>query len=155
MPDFIWEQTDRVVDWGSGFFVAYWTLLGIGQNFELLHFLNLFMLGITFALLFLGTRSLMPCVGLHGGLVTAMLVYKKLFTVKEVTLTWLWGSAAITDGVLTLALLIVLEEIFHRPPTPCIGRASVTERLVRALIAAPLPFGSCRVRIAVFESPSA
>ena len=109
MPGFIWKQTDQVVDWSSGFFVAYWTVLGISQDFELLPFLNLFMLGVVLALLFLGTRSLMPCVGLHAGLVTIMLTYKKVFKVNESTPTWLWGSNAITDSLIALVLLVLLS----------------------------------------------
>lgn len=109
MPNFIWEQTDQVVDWSSGFFVAYWTVLGITQDFEWLPFLNLFMLGVILTLLFMGTRSLVPCVGLHAGLVTLMLSYQKMFKVTEGTPSWLWGSDAITDSLLALVLLIALS----------------------------------------------
>ncbi|HQU09615.1 MAG TPA: type II CAAX endopeptidase family protein, partial [Opitutales bacterium] len=46
MPDSIWLLTDQQVHVDSGFFVAYWTLLGITENFQLWPFVNLTLLGL-------------------------------------------------------------------------------------------------------------
>lgn len=106
MPDFISEQTNQVVSWGSGFFVGYWTLIGISQDFDALRFFTLLVLGIALGLLFLQKRSLMPCIGLHTGIVAAMLCYRKGAVVTEKH--WLLDSDSLTDGVLPLALLGLL-----------------------------------------------
>lgn len=106
MPSEVWHMTDEVVTWKSGFFVGFWTLIGIVHDFQGLAFANLFLLGCALAFLFLRTRSLMPCIGLHAGMVWVMLVYKKLFLVPE---TLLWGGTRIVDGLLALCLLLLLN----------------------------------------------
>tara|TARA_B100001248_G_scaffold262589_1_gene259724 strand:+ start:21409 stop:22383 length:975 start_codon:yes stop_codon:yes gene_type:complete len=106
MPSAVWHSTDKIVTWKSGFFVGFWTLIGITQDFQWLAFTNLFLLGCLLAFLFLRTRSLLPCIGFHAGIVWVMLVYKKLFFVPE---SFLWGGSKLIDGLLTLGLLLLLN----------------------------------------------
>ena len=94
------------VTWWSGFFVAYWTLFGISEEFQLIAFLNYFFLGIVLAVLTLNTRSLMAAIGLHAGVVFAMLSYKRLVDISGDHL--FWGGGLIVDGLGTLVLLIGL-----------------------------------------------
>ncbi|MGF1449493.1 MAG: lysostaphin resistance A-like protein [Opitutales bacterium] len=121
-PDPFWEGTGRVVEWHSGFYVAWWTLLGPlaeAQAAGLVgHFLasvvNYALLGVVLAVLFIRTGSLLACAGMHSGLVLAMLTYGRLYNVQAGEWHWLLGSTPIRDGLLatvllTLALAAVLR----------------------------------------------
>lgn len=107
MPSAIWENTDKVVDITSGFFVSFWFLIGIAKSFQLIPFLNLFALGMVTSLLFLKTRSLMPSIGLHAGLVFLLIVSKAVFVINSFESTLWLGSHKITDGLLSLFLLLI------------------------------------------------
>lgn len=105
MPGAVWDATDQVVTWKSGFFVGLWTLIGISQNFEVFPFLNLLALGVLLCLVFIRFRSLLPCMGFHAGIVTVLLSYKKFFAVHEDSLSWLLGSSKMIDGIVPLVVI--------------------------------------------------
>lgn len=116
MPGAVWDATDQVVSWKSGFFVGFWTLLGITQNFELLAFVNLWALGVLLCLIFMRFRSLLPCMGFHAGIVALLLSYKKLFVIHDDPLRWLLGSGKMIDGSVPLVLLsgLILFMVFSQ-----------------------------------------
>jgi hypothetical protein len=106
MADSVWESTDAVVTWGSGWFVGFWTLFGVVPDWDGLIFLNLFLFGLVLGLLVLRQRSLMGAIGFHAGIVTGILFYTDASTIYATTaegggLHWFWGSGGLRDGVLT------------------------------------------------------
>lgn len=108
MPGSVWEATDQVVTWKSGFFVGVWTLIGITQNFELFPFLSLWALGSLLCLIFMRFRSLLPCMGFHAGIVTVLLSYKKFFVVHDDPLRALLGGSKMIDGIVPLVIIVGL-----------------------------------------------
>lgn len=96
----------RVNAW-SGFYVAWGTIIGITQDFQWVKFLNLFALGCVLSLLTLRSRSLMPAIGMHAGLVFIMLSYRKLAVIPERSL--FLGGDGIVDGLFPLCLLTLLS----------------------------------------------
>lgn len=94
------------VKWWSGFFVAFWTLFGITRDFALVPFLSYFALGVALSVLTLRLRTLMPAVGLHAGIVFAMLAYKNLCYITDGGL--FFGSGRLVDGLLVLGLLTLV-----------------------------------------------
>lgn len=109
MSDVVWEQSGGHVNWRSSFFVGYGTLFAIfGQQGVLLRFINLALLSVVLTLLFLKRRSLMPCIGLHAGLVTTLLTYQKFTQDADSAQVWLWGSDSLVDGLPVLFMLTVL-----------------------------------------------
>ena len=106
IPDSVWEQTSGQVDWGSGFFVGFWTLFGILPGWDLLIFVNLTLFGLVLGMLVLRQRSLMGAVGFHAGIVFAILAYTDATTIHQVVAEsgrphWFWGSGGLRDGFLT------------------------------------------------------
>ncbi len=109
MPDEVWNATDGIVHWHSGFYVALWTLLGIAADFEALRFITLIVLGFYLGLIALRTKSLMGCIGLHAGLVFVMLSYHKLAVpATNDPLRFFFGGEGMTDGLVPLLILLVL-----------------------------------------------
>lgn len=114
MPDAVWEQTPGGVDWGSGFFVGFWTLFGIIPGWDPLVFLNVTLFGLVLGVLVMRQKSLMGAAGFHAGIVVAILVYTDATTINsqlraEGLLHWFWGSGGLRDGLLTtFAFLITL-----------------------------------------------
>lgn len=106
VPNSVWAKLGSDVEWFTGFIVAYWTLVGITVDFDLLPFAILFMLGLVLALLFYRTRSLMACIGLHSGLVFAMMIYRSLFSFPPDSARRIWGGGGFTDG---WAILVILS----------------------------------------------
>jgi membrane protease YdiL (CAAX protease family) len=91
----------------SGFYCAWATLYSVVLTFNLCLFLNLFMTGIVLNLLFLKTRSLVPCVGLHAGWVCLIKIYGNLAHVQPDASRWWWGSERVTDGLFPAALMLL------------------------------------------------
>lgn len=108
IPKEIWDDESTAVNLGSGFYVGFWTLLSIGQTFDFVRFLNLFLFGIVLCLLFLRTGSLWPCVGFHGGIVLARSIYDKCFNLPGETSNEFWGSGILLDGYFASILLGLL-----------------------------------------------
>jgi len=118
MPDELWTVTDpSQVGFLSGWYVAWWTLAGIFKNFQLLLFLNLSIIGYILIAVFIRTRSLWACIGLHAGWVSLALTYKKLFRITGEQVSPFWGSNALADGWLTTCFLLSVAiwfTLFHR-----------------------------------------
>ena len=107
IPAEIWSD-ETAVNWGSGFYIGFWTLLSVGTTFEWIKFLNLFLTGMVLCLLFIKTRSLWPCIGLHAGWVAFRQIYAKFIIVGESEFYWLWGSESMIDGLLPTLFLVPL-----------------------------------------------
>ena len=132
MPDQVWIesfpiaeetmtalQTENVpedslrVDWKSGFFVAYWTFLGVFADFQPVKFMTLFFLGSLLCLITLQRKTLIAAMGIHAGIVTLMLSYGKLgeiHTEASPYHAWL-GGRSFLDGLLPMSLLAALTLI--------------------------------------------
>ncbi len=97
VPGSLW--IDDTVSLGSGFYVGLWVLLSVITTFELFKFINLFFVGLILNILFLKTRSLLPCIGLHAGWVCFRAVYHKLVETNNEASPFIWGSETVIDGV--------------------------------------------------------
>jgi len=76
VPTSVWLHVAPGVRWDTGFFVAYWTTFGITENFDLAQFVVLWLLGMILGLLTIKSGSLLPAIGLHAGIVSAMFFYR-------------------------------------------------------------------------------
>ena len=113
IPDAMWDPATMEVHALSGFYVAWWTLFGILEDFEFLMFLNLFLFGVVLSLLvFRGQGSLMPVIGFHAGIVAAILTYTEVTNIYEITrqlgMDPFWGSGGLRDGLLTTIAFLVM-----------------------------------------------
>ena len=106
IPPSIWGP-DEVVTWGSGFYVAAWTVGSVIATFDYVFFLNYLFVGLALGLVFLRTRSLWACVGLHAGWVTVLKLHSFYF-VPSATPSGFWGTPRIIDGTASLLLLAAL-----------------------------------------------
>ena len=97
VPTSVWQHVAPGVHWDTGFFVAFWTTFGISENFDLAQFVVLWLLGLVLGLLTLKSGSLLPAIGLHAGIVSAMFFYRG----SGLTEGW---SAAVILGVILLAI---------------------------------------------------
>lgn len=88
-----------VISIGSGFYVGFWVLFSVFTTFEIFKFINLFFAGLMLNFLFLGSRSLWPCIGLHAGWVCFRSVYHKVAETNNDALVFIWGSEMVIDGV--------------------------------------------------------
>ena len=102
------------VKWWSGFFVAWWTIIGISVNFNLISFLTYFALAFALSMLTLRTSSLMQAIGLHAGIVFALLSYGKLADIQSDSL--LLGGRDLRDGLLALGILVLLNLVICLTP---------------------------------------
>jgi membrane protease YdiL (CAAX protease family) len=93
VPTSVWLHVAPGVHWDTGFFVAYWTTFGITENFDLAQFVVLWLLGLILGLLTLKSGSLLPAIGLHAGIVSAMFFYR---------------GSGLTEGWLAAFVLLVV-----------------------------------------------
>ena len=105
VPDVAKETLQQSDAWWLGFYVAFWMLVGIAVQFSLVEFLNLFVFGFLLNLVFLRTRSLLACMGLHAGAVWAIKFYNEIFAVGSDAHTHLWGGGKVIDGWLPLIIM--------------------------------------------------
>ncbi len=91
----------------TGFGVGFWTLFGIVKGFSLMEFLVLFGLGSAIGQVFLKTRTLLPGMGLHAGLVFTMLFYQAYYEIAYPTA--LWGSVNFKNGWVPLVIIALLN----------------------------------------------
>jgi membrane protease YdiL (CAAX protease family) len=107
------------VEWSSGFTVLAGMLAGFG-NWEAMipAFLNLMLVGVILALVFERTGSLFCSIGLHAGFV--FWVKSVGFITNEASRgsTRLWGSDKITDGWMTMVILILTLILIERTIPP-------------------------------------
>lgn len=95
--------------WWGGFVVAGKMAFAFIFESEALPFLNLFLVGLVLNLLFLLTRSLIACVGLHAGWVVLRNSYGNLAESGETGL--FLGSTIMVDG-LACALILLAFAVF-------------------------------------------
>jgi membrane protease YdiL (CAAX protease family) len=93
VPMSVWLHVAPGVHWDTGFFVAFWTTFGIAENFDLAQFVVLGLLGMVLGLLTLKSGSLLPAIGLHAGIVSAMFYYR---------------GSGLTDGWATALVLLAI-----------------------------------------------
>ena len=108
IPEQVWAP-DSDVTLGSGFYVGFWTLISITQTFDPLHFVGLFFVGLVLTLLFMRTRSLWSCVGMHAGWVSLLAVVRRLYRPGGTDSKFWWGSERIIDGGMATLLLLSMS----------------------------------------------
>ena len=96
---------DDTVSLGSGFYVGFWVMLSVFSTFEIFKFINLFFAGIMLNFLFLKSRSLLPCIGLHAGWVCFRAVYRKTVETNNDAPVFIWGSETVIDGVFPVFIM--------------------------------------------------
>ncbi len=101
---------------GSGLSAAFWTVFSITHTFDTIWFLNYFLVGLLLALLFLRSRSLWPCVGMHGGWVASIAIYEDLIVSQKGPAQAFLGSPRMIDGLLSAILLALVSLILFRRP---------------------------------------
>jgi membrane protease YdiL (CAAX protease family) len=101
------------VVWSSGFLAMYRHLVGIFENFELVPFAILVVLGVVLSQLMLFYRSLLPAVGFHAGIVWALMIYKKCVNVEMMPHPFL-GTWRLMDAPATLCVLLGMSWVLHR-----------------------------------------
>ena len=106
IPDSLWM--DNTVSLGSGFYLGFWVMLSVILSFEFFKFINLFLAGLILNLLFLKTRSLMPCIGLHAGWVCFRAVYRKYAETNGEAANIIWGSETVIDGIFPSVIMVLL-----------------------------------------------
>ncbi len=116
IPGAVWDKVPPGVSWDTGFFVAFWTLFGITHDFHPLQFLVLMALGSALTILTLRTRSLMPAIGLHAGLVFAMMLNRGVSKFGEHPLRQLWGGGGLTDGWFPLLMILAIVAVLIATP---------------------------------------
>jgi membrane protease YdiL (CAAX protease family) len=99
--------TSEVI-WNSGFRMMYYHLMGIFWNFEAIPFVILLVMGIVLSQLVFLYRSLMPAIGLHAGIVWALMLYRKCVDV-EMTLHPFLGTWRLLDAPMTLCILLFVS----------------------------------------------
>lgn len=93
----------------TGARLAWWTLIGIGLDFEALYFVGLTLLGMVLGALVMHTGSLWPAIGLHAGLVAGMLIFQRRWVVEPGPGLDFWGSTQLINGLVpNLALAGIL-----------------------------------------------
>ena len=113
VPNQLLDVVAGDTDFLSGLRVGFWTLCGIGYSATTdpldfaLTFLTLFGLGTAIGQVFLKTRTLLPGIGLHAGIVFLMLMYQGYF--HTVNSTFLWGHAGFRNGFAALVVVAVMN----------------------------------------------
>ena len=114
---------EDTVSLGSGFYVGFWVLLSVFMTFEIFKFINLFFVGLMLNFLFLKSRSLLPCIGLHAGWVFFRSVYRKFAETNNDAPVFIWGSETVIDGVfptliMGIFVLVLGYRYYHEAPRP-------------------------------------
>jgi membrane protease YdiL (CAAX protease family) len=91
--------------WWAGLWVAAQQSVSVFFNAQPTYFLNLFLVGIVLCLVFLRTRSLVACMGLHAGWVFARGLWSQTVEVGGGTGSHFWGSEGVVDGTAALLML--------------------------------------------------
>ena len=92
---------------GTGFEIGFGAVFGIACKFSAVKFFVLFFLGTAIGQIYLRRKTLIPCVGFHGGIVFMMLMYKSFFRVENPDL--FWGGSSFTDGIFPLLTVILIN----------------------------------------------
>jgi len=99
VPASVWQHVAPGVHWDTGFFVAFWTTFGITENFDLVQFVVLWLLGMVLGVLTFKSGSLLPAIGLHTGIVAAM------FFFRGSGLTEGWPAGVVLAAILAVLIM--------------------------------------------------
>ncbi|MCC5834945.1 MAG: CPBP family intramembrane metalloprotease [Opitutales bacterium] len=110
-----WDRDAEVGLW-SGLEVAGMGVFSFIYTFELFHFVNLLLAGILLNLVFLRTRNLAACMGLHAGWVTVRGLWGDWVVVAESPATVWVGSRGVVDGILPIFILLAVIVWLALPP---------------------------------------
>lgn len=111
VPDAILASAGQLERSQVGWVVGYWMLAGIGSGFDLQRFTALFALGVLLGVLALRGATLWPAIGLHGGLVMGVLIYKGHYDLRAGAGTLWWGGPGLIDGWAAVVAIITLTAI--------------------------------------------
>ena len=101
------------VTWYSGFIVAGYQSVAVFFEVRWLEFLNLVLVGMVLILVFMRTRNLVACMGLHAGWVLVRNVWSKLFEIPEGGSAQFWGTDRIVDGYACTIMLAILLVVLY------------------------------------------
>lgn len=104
MPDDLWDAYNGSIQFSAGLYVAWGTLIGFFYDASLLDFLNLTLLGVWLSLLRIRSNNLARSLGLHAGIVFALLTFVEMVDVQTTPLRWLFGGPGLRDGLLTFLI---------------------------------------------------
>jgi hypothetical protein len=99
------QETHSILD---GFHVAGLTLLSPFYTFDFFPFVNLFLAGLILNMIFLRTKSLWCCVGMHAGWVALKVPYGKFVHMGDGFPTFWWGTNNVIDGVMPVLMLFIV-----------------------------------------------
>jgi membrane protease YdiL (CAAX protease family) len=119
-PIGLWDYNTPPADvgWLDGFTAGFWVLFGIVENFDLVLFLNLTLVGYILTVVFVKTRSLWAAVGLHAGWVTPILLFMDI-AVRDLDKHSLWwGTFRLSDGYFATVCLLLIAIYFSGFYTP-------------------------------------
>jgi len=78
-----------------------------------LEYINLVLVGMVLILVFMRTRNLVACMGLHAGWVLVRNVWSKLFEIPDGGSARFWGTDRIVDGYACTIMLAILVVVLY------------------------------------------
>lgn len=107
------DELNELTRWTGGFIVAGYQSVSVFLTVEWLDFANYFMVGVVLNLVFLRTRSLVGCMGLHAGWVFVRNTWGDVVRIPNGKTTQIWGTHAIVDGVASLIILLLIAILLY------------------------------------------
>jgi len=107
------HELNQLSNWTAGFIVAGYQSVSVFLNMEWLEFANYFLVGVSLNLVFLRTRSLVGCMGLHAGWVFIRNTWGETVRIPEETATRIWGTDLIVDGWVSFIVLLVIAILLY------------------------------------------
>ncbi|MGB0372955.1 MAG: lysostaphin resistance A-like protein [Opitutales bacterium] len=104
MPDELWNAYEGPVGLQAGLYVAWGTMIGVFYDASLLDFINLFLLGVWLSMLRTRTNNLARSMGLHAGIVFALLTYVDMLDVVNTPFRIVFGGPGLRDGIVTFLI---------------------------------------------------
>ncbi len=101
------------VTWYSGFIVAAYQSVAVFFEVRWLEYINLVLVGMVLILVFMRTRNLVACMGLHAGWVLVRNVWSKLFEIPDGGSARFWGTDRIVDGYACTIMLAILVVVLY------------------------------------------
>lgn len=98
----------------AGLQCAFFMIFGIFKNFNIISFLNLFLLGVILSHLVVHYHSLLPSIGLHAGIVSVMLCAHFLFSFEKVNHAFINGRAVINSVAATCVLGVMATFLWFK-----------------------------------------
>ena len=107
MSDELWNSYTGNINIMAGLYVAWGTLIGFIYDASFLDFVNLCLLGVWLTLLRLRSDNLARSMGLHAGIVFALLTFVKLINVEETPLRFFFGGPGLRDGLVSFFVFLL------------------------------------------------